>query len=307
MMSGSCGKCSNCNLKYDQLQAHLFAIADLPVLPRIGSLMSCIPPVRNVRDVADCCARVGTGIGKRLKDSARTWGPPRALRAVSHFISNLQQEAKHIPVAERVMRAPSKEKEHTHDINASCLFFETRELHAELVRIFAMYCTHVVRWEGSRWLKTSAVLHLMFQAFYYMQKISRHVAPVAMDQRQRYACMVTQFTKAWGAVGWSVPVCVHWVLCHSGGHLQRWGNCIKVSSIPTERRNKSFQMDIRHCFQGWKLSKPYVTRWGLRHALHPHALDWGMWLWFGQKGLGREGIRFGMQRMRKQHRAPKHM
>ena len=123
MMSGSCGKCWNCNLKYDQFQAHLFAIADFPVLPRIGSLMSCIPPVRNVGDVAHCCASVGIGIGKRLKDSARTWGSPGALRAVSHFISNLRQEAKHIPVAERVMRAPSKEKEHTLDINTSRLFF----------------------------------------------------------------------------------------------------------------------------------------------------------------------------------------
>ena len=85
MMSGSCGKCWNCNLKYDHFQAHLFAIADFPVLPRIGSLMSCIPPVRNVGDVANCCARVGTGIGKRLKDSARTWGSPGALRAVSRF------------------------------------------------------------------------------------------------------------------------------------------------------------------------------------------------------------------------------
>ena len=150
MMSGSCGKCWHCNLKYDQLQAHLFAIADFPVLPGMGSLMSCIPPVRNVGDVAHCCARVGTGIGKRLKDSARTWGSPGALRAVSHFISNLRQEAKHIPVAERVMRAPSKEKEHTLDINASDLFFETPALHAELVRIVAMYCTHVVKWEGNR-------------------------------------------------------------------------------------------------------------------------------------------------------------
>ena len=94
------------------------------------------------------------------------------------------------------MRAPSKEKEHTLDINTSRLFFESPELHAELVRIVAMYCTHVVKWEGNRWLKTRAVLHLMLQACYYMQKIWRHVGPVPMDQRQRYASMVTQFTKA---------------------------------------------------------------------------------------------------------------
>ena len=110
-----------------------------------------------------------------------------------------------------------------------------------------------------------------------------------------------------GALGWSFPVWVHLVVCHSGAHLQRWGNFIKFSSIPTEWRNKGFKMDIRHCFQGWKLSKPYVTRWGLRHALHLDALDWGTRLWFGEKGLGREAIKFGMQRMRKKHRAPKHM
>ena len=160
--------------------------------------------------------------------------------------------------------------------HTSRLFFETPELHAELVRIVAMYCTHVVKWEGNRWLKTSAVLHLLLQACYYMQNIWRHPGPVPMDQRQRYASMVTQFTKAWGALGWSVPVWVHWLVCHSGAHLQRWGNFIKFSSIPTEWRNKSCKMDIRHCFQGSKLSKPYVTRWGLRHALHLDALVWGI-------------------------------
>ena len=201
MMSGSCGKCCNCNLKYDQFQAHLFAIADFSVLPHIGSLTSCIPPVRNVGDVAHCCARLGTSIGKHLKDSARTMGSPGGLRAVSHFISNLRQEAEHIPVAERVMGGPSKEKEHALDINASRLFFETPELHAELVRIVAMYCTHVVRWDGNRWLKTSAVVHLMLQACYYMQKIWRHVGPLPTDQRQHYACMVTQFTKPRGHWG----------------------------------------------------------------------------------------------------------
>ena len=177
----------------------------------------------------------------------------------------------------------------------------------DMVRIVAMYCTHVVRWGGNRWLRTSAVLHLMLQACYYMPKIWRHVGPVPMDQRQRYACMVAQFTKALKAPGWSVPVWVHGVVCHNGAHLQRSGNFIKFSSIPTEWRNKSFKMDIRQCFQGWKLSKPYVTRWELSHALHRNALDWGICFWFGEKGLGREGIRFGMQRIRKKHRAPKHM
>ena len=66
--------------------------------------------------------------------------------------------------------------------------------------------------------------------------------------------------------------------------VERWGNFIKFSCIPTEWRNKILKMNIRHCFQGWKLTKPYVTRWGLRDALHLDALDSGIRLWFGEKG-----------------------
>ena len=38
-------------------------------------------------------------------------------------------------------------------------------------------------------------------------------------------------------------------------------------------------MDIRHCFQGWKLGKPYLTRGGLRVAVALDGLDWGLDLW----------------------------
>ena len=69
----------------------------------------------------------------------------RALKGVSHFISNPQQKAKHMLVAERVMHAPSKEKEHTLDIDESHIFFEICELHALLLQIMATYCTHMVR------------------------------------------------------------------------------------------------------------------------------------------------------------------
>ena len=105
---------------------------------------------------------------------------------MSHFVSNLQQEAKHIPVAERVMRGPSKEKEHTLDINASRLCSETPELHAEWVRIVAMYSSHIVRWEGNRWLRISDVLHLMLQACYYMQKgLGREAIKFGMQRMRK--------------------------------------------------------------------------------------------------------------------------
>ena len=39
-----------------------------------------------------------------------------------------------------------------------------------------------------------------------MQKIWRQVGPVPMHQRKRYACMVAEFTKAFGCIGWCVTV-----------------------------------------------------------------------------------------------------
>ena len=38
-------------------------------------------------------------------------------------------------------------------------------------------------------------------------------------------------------------------------------------------------MDIRHCFQGWNLGKPYLTRGGLRVAIALDGLDWGLDCW----------------------------
>ena len=38
-------------------------------------------------------------------------------------------------------------------------------------------------------------------------------------------------------------------------------------------------MDFWHYFQGFKLSKPYVNRWGLEQSLALGALDWGIRMW----------------------------
>ena len=34
------------------------------------------------------------------------------------------------------------------------------------------------------------------------------------------------------------------------------------SSIPTERRNVEFKLDVTHCFKGWKITKPWACCFG---------------------------------------------
>ena len=71
---------------------------------------------------------------------------------------------------------------------------------------------------------------------------------------------------------------MHWVVRHSHalGKLHR--NFYLFSSIPTERRNVEFKLDITHCFKGWKLSRPHACVRGFAHVLDLSALDVGLLL-----------------------------
>ena len=52
---------------------------------------------------------------------------------------------------------------------------------------------------------------------------------------------------------------------------ESWGIMFYVSG-----ETRGAKMDDRHCFRGFKLSKPYVKRWGLKHNLTLDAVDWGI-------------------------------
>jgi hypothetical protein len=56
------------------------------------------------------------------------------------------------------------------------------------------------------------------------------------------------------------------------------------SSIPTERRNVEFKLDVTHCFKGWKLSQPQASTRGFALVLELAALDTGLLLEAARKG-----------------------
>ena len=182
MMSAICGKCWNCNVPYAQFQTCLRLMPDFPPLSRNGALYGCVPPDTQIGDVVHRAARVATGIGKRTRKDASMHGGAAALKEVSHFFSHVPQGAKKKYQLPSVccMRPPSKEKEHTIDINGASLFIETPELHAQLVAIVQRHCHLTVRWEGRQDVYVHVVLRMMLQPLWRMHRVWRFVGRVPM-------------------------------------------------------------------------------------------------------------------------------
>ena len=104
-----------------------------------------------------------------------------------------------------------------------------------------------------------------------------------------YRSHATRFGCLWKGLGWKVSTWVHWVVCHSPQFADLHHNFYLFSSIPTERRNVEFKLDVTHCFKGWKLSKPAACKFGFGLVLNLSALDAGLLLHSAQsRGVKRE-------------------
>ena len=80
--------------------------------------------------------------------------------------------------------------------------------------------------------------------------LTLHGALLSTDSDlQVYLQLTTRFGDIWRATGWKVSTWVHWTIRHSAAlaHLHR--NIYVFSSIPTERRNVEFKLDVTHCYK----------------------------------------------------------
>ena len=59
----------------------------------------------------------------------------------------------------------------------------------------------------------------------------------------------------------------------------RLSTAIYISSIPTERRNVLFTMDIWHSFLGDQISRPYFSARAFTQILELDALHVGLQMW----------------------------
>ena len=67
---------------------------------------------------------------------------------------------------------------------------------------------------------------------------------------QKYTQLTTLFGDIWCATGWKVSTWVHWTVRHSSALANLHRNFYVFSSIPTERRNVEFKLDVTHAYKG---------------------------------------------------------
>lgn len=118
----------------------------------------------------------------------------------------------------------------------------------------------------------------------------------SIKARFRYRALANHLGEIWGALGWKVSTWVHWTVCHSSALADLHLNFYLFSSIPTERRNVEFKLDVTHCFKGWKLSRPQASLRGFALVLELAALDKGLLLEAARKG----GVKKNRKRKRHQ-------
>ena len=86
------------------------------------------------------------------------------------------------------------------------------------------------------------------------------------------------FAKERKKTGWVPGTWVHWTACHSGVSLSRYRSLAMFSTIPFEKKDSAFKLDLGHLFRGWSITQRIYTRLGLLHLAKNHALDLGLLL-----------------------------
>ena len=104
-----------------------------------------------------------------------------------------------------------------------------------------------------------------------------------------YHNLTVRLGQVWQCLGWKVSTWVHWVVRHSSALAKLHKNIYIFSSIPTERRNVEFKLDVTHCFKGWKLSQPRACVSGFALVLDLAALDVGLLLHKARKRGSKRG------------------
>ena len=132
---------------------------------------------------------------------------------------------------------------------------------------------------GHGLLNLANAVHIFLRTVHKLHQFWSQKTLFSSSDRQEYFEQVVLFGKLWEPLGWKVSTWVHWVARHSHAIADLHLNFYVFSSIPTERRNVEFKLDVTHCFKGWKLSRPYASLFGFGHELNLSALDVGLALY----------------------------
>jgi hypothetical protein len=226
-------------------------------------------PSHRVGDYVHCTARIVNIFFKRLLAHY-----PEAKGHLLELMQSLSMEAEGLPEADRV--APRRTTPGTLDLTAANIFVKATERHA-LIAQYARTIKRIFPFEGGK-INLGVAMEMLLESLQGLHKFWRQNTPLTNADLDKYHALASRFGKVWQTLGWKVSTWVHWTVRHSHalGRIHR--NFYLFSSIPTERRNVEFKMDITHCFKGWKLSNPQASTRGFALVLDLAALDVGMLL-----------------------------
>lgn len=274
---------SGCKCWWCAAQASRFgeflAAHDIPLdrIASLGGFLISIPPVRRIGDLVHGALRTVNCVMKRLSTDERVTGVRGLQTALRAKLSEIASDAAHIPSDMRLQ--PMAAKPGQMDITTCQAFLKQPNRFQEISELLKAYMGVVV--------VGGAPFHVivlrMFAGLAFMNKLWRQAEELTDSDVSRYSRAVDQLGRDMGTLGWKPAHWCHWVLVHSVQVAKLWRNFSIFSSVPTERRHIEFKMDIRHCFQGYKLSKVALARRFAQHLLEMDALDMGLRLWVAHK------------------------
>ena len=193
-------------------------------------------------------------------------------------MQSVTQAAAHIPSEIRHTLRPTEDG--NFDLAGGRWFARDQANHAKVVQLIQQHvgpqdCVVV----GGTSIPLHAVMQRMLLSLWYMEKCWSNKIGLTNKEVESYRWAAGQFANDWRALQWQPTVWVHCTCVHSWWFAPEYRNLYLFPSIPTERRNVDFKMDIRHSFRGYKISRPYLSARPFTHELELDALDVGLHMW----------------------------
>ena len=210
-------------------------------------------------------------------------------------MQSVMQAAAHI--LSEIRAAPRPTKDENFDLAGGRRFARHRAQQAKVVQLLSQHMGSQERVVvGGTSIPLNAVIQRMLLSLWYMEKCWLNKIGLTNKKLESYRRVVGSFANYWRALQWQPTMWVHWTCVHSGWFAAEYLNFHIFSSIPTERRNVEFKMDIRHSFPGYNIWRPYFSALAFPHVLELDALDVGLQMWHALHDMKDKKRRIGRRK-----------
>ena len=249
-------------------------------------LYPTIQPFQPVCIASPACAALVTSYTARCEQptalSKGCWliHVPGAVAAIKKVLSDIASDAAHI--RSDVRQQPLAPGAGELDITSCQIFLRQARRYQDIGNAVKEHLG-VIRVEGDT-APFHAIVLRIFVSVSFLNKMWRAPEGLTGLEVSAYEQAVIRLGRDMQLLAWKPAVWCHWVIAHSVKVAQLYQSFSMFSSIPTERRHVEFKLDIRHCFQGYKLSMVALTRRYVTHIHEMDCLDNGLRYWAVRRG-----------------------